>query len=127
MWGSPGTILAGRELGLDVTASLEWLRARREADGLWTQELYGKSTRYLGPVHGYAGCVLALGDGAGVSETLAALAVEDDGLVNWPSRPGEALDANGDGLIRTQWCHGAPGMVATLAPFLDEELAVGGR
>jgi hypothetical protein len=25
MWGSPGTILAGRELGLDVTASVEWL------------------------------------------------------------------------------------------------------
>jgi hypothetical protein len=24
MWGSPGTILAGRELGLDVTASIEW-------------------------------------------------------------------------------------------------------
>jgi hypothetical protein len=36
------------------------------------------------------------------------------------------LDANGDGRIRTQWCHGAPGMVATLAPFLDEELAVAG-
>ena len=27
MWGSPGTILAGRELGLDVTASIEWLAA----------------------------------------------------------------------------------------------------
>jgi hypothetical protein len=26
-WGSPGTILAGRELGLDVAASIEWLRA----------------------------------------------------------------------------------------------------
>ena len=125
MWGSPGTILAGRELGLDVTASNEWLRARREADGLWTQELYGKSTRYLGPAHGFAGCALALGDLTDVSETLAPLAVEADGLVNWPSRPGVALDADG-GLIRTQWCHGAPGLVATLAPFLDEELAVGG-
>ncbi len=28
MWGSPGTILAGRELGLDVTASIDWLRGR---------------------------------------------------------------------------------------------------
>ena len=33
MWGSPGTILAGRELGLDVTASSEWLRGAREPDG----------------------------------------------------------------------------------------------
>jgi lantibiotic modifying enzyme len=36
------------------------------------------------------------------------------------------LDANGDGQIRMQWCHGAPGIVATLAPFLDEDLALGG-
>ena len=126
MWGSPGTILAGRELGLDVTASGEWLRARRDADGLWTQELYGSSTRYLGPAHGYAGCALALDDLTDVSETLAPLAVEEDGLVNWPPLPGQALDGNGDRQIRTQWCHGAPGMVATLAPFLEEELAVGG-
>src|SRR5882724_6865152 len=53
MWGSPGTILAGRELGLDVTASIEWLHCRRDTDGLWTQQLYGHSTRYLGPAHGF--------------------------------------------------------------------------
>jgi hypothetical protein len=126
MWGSPGTILAGRELGLEVTASVEWLRARRDTGGLWRQELYGKSTRYLGPAHGFAGCVLALGDLTDVSETLAPLAVEEDGLVNWPPLPEVGLEASGDGLIRTQWCHGAPGMVATLAPFLEEELAVAG-
>jgi hypothetical protein len=126
MWGSPGTILAGRELGLDVTASIEWLRGRRDADGLWTQHLYGRSHRHLGPAHGFAGCALALRDGAGVTETLQRLAVEEDGLVNWPPIAGMRLDANGDGQIRMQWCHGAPGMVATLAPFLDEELAVAG-
>jgi lantibiotic modifying enzyme len=36
------------------------------------------------------------------------------------------LDANSDGQIRTQWCHGAPGIVATLAHVLDVELAVAG-
>src|SRR5829696_6967625 len=36
------------------------------------------------------------------------------------------LDGNGDGLIRRQWCHGAPGIVATLTPFMDEESAVAG-
>jgi hypothetical protein len=126
MWGSPGSILAGRELGLDVTASVEWLRSRREPDGLWTQHLYGSVRRHLGPAHGFAGCALALGDPTGVSDTLRRFAVEEDGLVNWPPLAEIRLDANGDGQIRMQWCHGAPGMVATLAPYLDEDLAVGG-
>ncbi|MDQ2910639.1 MAG: LanC-like protein [Actinomycetota bacterium] len=126
IWGSPGTILAGRELGLDVSTSLEWLRGQRDADGLWTQQLYGQSRRFLGPAHGFAGCVLALGDDGSVSDTLRRFAVEDDGLVNWPPITGGGLDAGTDGQIRTQWCHGAPGIVATLAHVLDEELAVAG-
>jgi hypothetical protein len=126
LWGSPGTILAGRELGLDVTASIEWLHGRRDADGLWTQRLNGQGARYLGPAHGFAGCVLALGEVSDISETLRRFAVEEDGLVNWPPLAGDRLDENGDGWIRTQWCHGAPGIVATLGHVLDEELAVAG-
>ena len=127
MWGSPGTILAGRELGLDVTASVEWLQGERDADGLWTQNLFGQRSRCLGPAHGFAGCALALGDGADVSETLQPFAVEEDGLVNWLPYAGMTrLDAHRDGQIRTQWCHGAPGIVATLAHLLDEEPAVAG-
>jgi lanthionine synthetase-like protein len=125
MWGSPGTILAGRELGLDVTGSVEWLRARRDDDGLWTQHLDGRPYRFLGPAHGFAGGALALGD-LDVSETLRPLAVEEDGLVNWTPIAGMRLDENGDGEIRTQWCHGAPGIVATLGNVLDEDLALGG-
>jgi Lanthionine synthetase C-like protein len=127
MWGSPGTILAGRELGLDVCSSIEWLHDQRDAEGLWTQQMFGQTTRYLGPAHGFAGCVLALGDVADVSETLERLAVEEDGLVNWPPLPGLRLgEGSRDGQIRMQWCHGAPGIVATLAPMLDERLAVAG-
>jgi hypothetical protein len=127
MWGSPGTILAGRELGLDVTASIEWLRGQRDKEGLWTQQMYGRTTRYLGPAHGFAGCVLALGDVTDVSETLGRFAVVEDGLVNWPPLPGLRLgEGSRDGQIRVQWCHGAPGIVATLAHWLDEELAIGG-
>ena len=82
----------------------------------------------FGPAHGFAGCVLALGAAAAdVSETLQCFAVEEDGLVNWlPYAEMRTLDANGDGQIRTQWCHGAPGIVATLAHALDEELGVAG-
>jgi len=126
MWGSPGTMLAARELGLDVTASIEWLHGRQDSDGLWTQQVAGQSRRYLGPAHGFAGCALALGGGGGVSETLRRFAVEEDGLVNWPPVTDMRLDANGDGQIRTQWCHGAPGIVATLGQLLDEELAIAG-
>ena len=127
MWGSPGTILAGRELGLDVTASIKWLQEQRDADGLWTQVLAGRSSRCLGPVHGFAGCVLALGEVAAVSETLQPFAVEEEGLVNWLPYAGmERLESDRDGQIRMQWCHGAPGIVATLAHLLDEDLAVAG-
>ena len=73
MWGSPGTILAGRELGLDVSASVEWLHGRRDTEGLWTQQLSGHSRRFLGPAHGFAGCVLALGDVTDVSGDAPAL------------------------------------------------------
>jgi Lanthionine synthetase C-like protein len=126
MWGSPGTILAGRELGLDMTASEEWLLAQRDDDGLWTQHLYGADRRFLGPAHGFAGCVLALGDVADVTEILQRHAVFDGGLANWPRLAGEPLDDAQDRQIRVQWCHGAPGIVATLAHLLDEELAVAG-
>ncbi len=128
MWGSPGTILAGSELGLDVTAGVEWLQARREEDGLWTQRLSGTSSRCIGPAHGFAGCALALGlDPADVSETLRPFVVAEDRLVNWLPYAGMTrLDAHRDGLIRTQWCHGAPGMVATLGDLLEEELALAG-
>jgi hypothetical protein len=124
MWGSPGTILAGRELGLDVTPSAEWLHRQRDEDGLWTQRLDGRVDQHLGPAHGFAGCVLALGGVDDVSETLRRFAVQEDGLVNWPPLARTRLEAQRDGLIRMQWCHGAPGIVATLAPFIDEELAV---
>jgi lanthionine synthetase-like protein len=126
LYGSPGTILAGREFELDVTAGVDWLQARRDEEGLWTQRLSGRSRRYLGAAHGFAGCVLALGDVDDVSGPLRRFAVEEDGLVNWPPVAGMRLDANGDGQIRTQWCHGAPGIVATLADRIDEELAVAG-
>ena len=108
----------------DITTLLQ---AQRDADGLWTQHLHGQSSRCLGPAHGFAGCVLALGDVAGVSETLERFAIEEDGAVNWLPYAGmRQLDGHRDGQIRTQWCHGAPGIVATLAYLLDEELAVAG-
>jgi hypothetical protein len=42
MWGSPATILAGREPGLETSASEEWLRGQRDVDGFWMQHLNGE-------------------------------------------------------------------------------------
>jgi lantibiotic modifying enzyme len=61
-------------------------------------------------------------------ETAAILAREpiaENALVTWPAVAGRGLVSK-DGSIRLQWCHGAPGIVATAAPYLDEELLSAG-
>jgi hypothetical protein len=126
MWGSPGTMLAARELGLDDlwTESADWLRGERDPDGLWEQDLYGQRRRFLGPAHGFAGCVLSLGDVGSVSEVARRFAVVEEGLANWPPVAEGELVLHDS--IRTQWCHGAPGIVTSLGTLLDEDLALAG-
>ncbi|HEY7397010.1 MAG TPA: LanC-like protein [Gaiellaceae bacterium] len=129
MWGSPGTILAARFAGFEA----EWrngcdvlVEQWDEESGLWTQDLYGSVVRYLGPAHGFAGNVQALRGRlpddelrARIGPTLERLAVVDGELVNWPP-------IEGGELIRLQWCHGAPGLVATLGDLMPADLLVGG-
>ncbi|TML84817.1 MAG: lanthionine synthetase, partial [Actinobacteria bacterium] len=46
----------------------------------------------------------------------------EEGLANWlPRASMKSLRDNRDGLIRTQWCHGAPGVVASLARFAPDD------
>jgi hypothetical protein len=142
MWGSPGTMLAARAMH-DRTGDERWAEAwhesaeallgRRDADGLWTQWLYGNEERLLGPAHGLLGNVHALLQVEGEwskplrRETAAILAREaivEDGLANWPAAAGGPLDPPSG--IRLQWCHGAPGVVATAAFYVDEELLLAG-
>jgi hypothetical protein len=145
MWGAPGTMLAARAL-LGRTGDERWaeawrdsaeaLLARRDADGLWTQRLYGEADRGLGPIHGAVGNVRVLLDGLLAEETcttlaretaalLARAAVLEDGLANWPDALGGSLEA-ADGQIRLQWDVGAAGIVASAADYLDEELLLAG-
>jgi lantibiotic modifying enzyme len=141
MWGAPGTMVAaramhawtGEERWLDAwSESADELRRRRDADGLWTQLLAGATTRYLGPVHGATGNVLALLQGnpaedvQATADTLARAAVLEDGLANWPPVAGGDLVSAKDGQIRVQWCHGAPGIVASASSYLPEELVLAG-
>ena len=148
MWGSPGTMIAAQVMAArtgDASWREAWdgsatrLLAEWRGD-LWQQDLYGKPAHCLGPAHGFAGNVIALAGGGlldaerrGQVErraiaTLEKYAQHEDGLCQWPP----ALEPPGSPQpIRTQWCHGAPGMVASLATLApnDErltELLVGG-
>ena len=134
MWGSPGTILAAKACGLDA----QWSDSARllyeewdDGTDMWTHDLYGRVQPYLGPAHGFAGNVHALRGfvdtdvlRARVTRLLTRTAGRQDDLVNWPPMDGP-MDAF-ESTIRVQWCHGAPGLVATLGDLMPLELALGG-
>jgi hypothetical protein len=142
MWGAPGSMLVAAAL-LGRTGEQRfgavwgrladavwngWVHDERLGCRIWTQDLYERMAQYVGPAHGLAGCVAALAqrpdllgaERAGELEadavrTVTALAVVEDGRANWEPIAGGGLEARGPSEIRTQWCHGAPGIVATLA------------
>lgn len=132
MWGTPGTMLVAEAM-LAWTGEQRWddaweqsadrVEAARDEDGLWTQHLYGQVSRYLGPGHGYAANtrVLANRGRTPALADLGAYVLRDEGLVNWMATTTMPPEQ-----IRVQWCHGAPGMVATLGDLLELELALGG-
>ncbi len=135
-WGSPGTMIAAlelwrftgqerwRELWLD---SADWLLGEwRET--VWVQDLYDEERRYTGAGHGFASnasVLLAgldlLGDRGDevtrrIRHTLRELAVRKDGLAQWFPVAGDET-----GRRPVQWCHGAPGIVTSLAGLPAEE------
>lgn len=132
MYGAPGSLLAAEAM-LAWTGDPRWdeawstvaehVEAARDADGLWTGRLAGHDFRYFGPAHGYAGNSRALANRrpVDVDAVLALHVLRDGPLANWPPGEGSRPDE-----IRVQWCHGAPGIVATLGDVMDEELALAG-
>jgi hypothetical protein len=139
MWGSPGTMLAAQVM-LERTQDERWraawdaaatrLWAAWEGD-LWQQDLYGRRHHIFGPAHGLAGNVYVLGRGELLDperrrelerrtlETLTKYVVRADGLAQWPP----ALEASRVPR-RTQWCHGAPGIVASLCSLAPDDDAL---
>ncbi len=135
MWGAPGTMLAALfifELTRDERWKEVYLRSVRQilseweinADQnchVWTQNLYGRSSKYLGAVHGFAANIFSILKGwdlldastrslveSRASETLERTARVDDVYANWPP------DLGGTKML-VQHCHGAPGMITCLA------------
>lgn len=145
LWGVPGTMHAALAMH-EWTGEARWADAYRagvatleqsfELDAqaqchLWTQHLYGDRMRYLGAAHGFAGNAQAVLRGAHLLGTSTAAAWRDriaattlrtaarDGEhANWPAAwpPG----ARTRWLV--QWCHGAPGIVASLGDLADSRL-----
>jgi hypothetical protein len=146
-WGSPGTMLAAltlwratsdarwRDLWLD---SAEWLLSQWH-DTVWVQDMYGERSRYTGAGHGFASNVFALlagddllgdradGVAARAAEVVSQLAIEDNGVTQWPPLADVDTDRR-----PVQWCHGSPGMITSLAGLpadgrTDRLLAAGGE
>jgi hypothetical protein len=145
MWGVPGSMLACIFMH-EMTGEERWraLFARQAArllgeledtdlGPIWTQDLYGDTIRYLGPVHGFAGNMIPLLRGWGwldeaqrkrvadaVPRTLAANAVRSEIGAQWQP----VATARNIPPRLCQHCHGAPGMVTTFAdaPFSTSEM-----
>jgi hypothetical protein len=131
MYGTPGSMLVAEAM-LAWTGEQRWdeawraaaerVEVARDLDGLWTSRIGGHAARYLGPAHGYAGNVRSFANRGSVRLVdLEPYTLREGGLANWPTLEGAPPDE-----VRVQWCHGAPGIVATLGELLDLELAVAG-
>jgi lantibiotic modifying enzyme len=95
----------------------------------------------LGPAHGMTGVVAALARRPellpldrfvpNAVAALSATAIHEGEHANWPPSLQDGL-RHRQGFIRTQWCHGAPGIVASMAALprdgeLDALLRAGGE
>lgn len=132
MYGTPGSMLVAEAM-LAWTGEPRWdaawraaaerVEAARDPDGLWTSHVGGHAARYLGPAHGYAGNMRAFANRGEAPQPadLEPYMLRAVGLANWTPGDGSRPDE-----IRVQWCHGAPGIVATLGDLLDLEDALAG-
>lgn len=160
-WGAPGAMLAALFLHR-ASGDARWARLYRACSdrlladlrfteagiAVWNQRLFGLSFHILGAGHGLAGCALPLVRGRAllgepsfthlidrITATLSETAFETETFANWPKmvEPYPPIDVGADRCL-LQWCHGAPGVVTSLAevplgasPRLDELLRKAGE
>lgn len=154
MWGASGSMLAALQMFI-LTGEQHWIALYRrgaecltstliwDADAgvrVWQQFLWGRTSKMLGAVHGFAGNAMALIRGRthldpgaraatslALAETLGRTAIRGEGGVNWPSHVGR--DEPGRKML-LQICHGAPGMIVCMADLdqpIDELLVEAGE
>jgi hypothetical protein len=138
--GAPGTMLAALHV-YEATGDVRWRDLWRDcADVVWEQfdpdpELgcriwiqyrRGRLIRSVGAGHGFASNAHSLLRGEALLDeerandlrqaaagSAAALALRDAGLANWPTAADRYWAEQFP--TRVQWCHGAPGLVTSLA------------
>jgi len=121
----------------------QWRRDPEYGCHLWIQYRGGRLIRSIGAGHGFASNVHSLLRSEELlddarreelhrraAETAGTLAVWEDGLPNWPTSADPYWAAEQP--IRVQWCHGAPGLITSLAglartPETDALLAAAGE
>jgi len=140
MWGSPGSLLAAalmarrsgearwaelfRRIAQRLREQLLW--SERQACHYWSQDLYGRRSRYIDAVHGFVATARALLMGLHllppddrdawrrlIETTVANTAIREDGRATWPVQADEPPGTPQKWLM--QFCHGAPGFVIALA------------
>jgi hypothetical protein len=144
--GAPGTMLAALHL-YEATRNPRWSTLWSEcAQALWEefrpdpelgcrtwiQYRRGRLIRSVGAGHGFASNVHSLVRGEellgpertadlerAAAETAATLALRDGRLVNWPTAADRYWAEQFT--TRVQWCHGAPGLITSLAGLPREE------
>jgi hypothetical protein len=132
--GSPGTMLAARACDLpdewQDSAALLYDHWNPESE-MWTHHLYGRLRPHIGAGHGFASNVHALRGFVDddvlktrVARLLTRTAHREDDLVNWP--PEDLPWSEQEPWVRVQWCHGAPGIITTLADLMPPEFAIAG-
>ena len=140
MWGSPGSLLAAalmeRRTGEHRWALLfrrivqrlreQLLWSDRQSCHYWSQDMYGRTSRYIDAVHGFAATARALLLGLHLlprderdewlrimETTTANTAIREHGRATWPTQADEPPGTPQKWLM--QFCHGAPGFVIALA------------
>lgn len=140
LWGSPGTLQAAIHMA-EATGDPRWAALLEQGvrilwdqmhfdeslgAWLWQQDLYGKTVKYLGAGHGFAGNVYPVLRGAALLpadlvqgfaeralQTFTASALRADGCASWhPMHDPEKVKSR---LPIVQDCHGSPGHVCRLA------------
>jgi hypothetical protein len=103
----------------------EWQHDDQLDAWLWTQHLGDHDMRVVGAAHGLVGNLHVLRRGGSLLaedrrvdlerrslDTLARLAVVENGRANWPADADGPLESRGR--IRVQWCHGSPGVLTAM-------------
>ena len=146
LWGSPATMHAALTMH-EWTGDARWTELFRADAGalwntflpideapcrMWTQDLWGRKQKMTGAGHGFAGNASAVIRGRAllpeavqaawddtIIETACTTAQREGALANWIP---EVPPAHTPPKFLVQWCHGAPGMVTSLAGLRDPRL-----